>query len=387
MSKTALASSSTATPATTEQATPNPLKRRRGVAGPSTESPLPVAASEVTRRKRARISKLDGDSAGRPPSALPDGGSAFHRPSDIDDAMPTSIPISRPADPPTTNAPLKTSEGFQLTTKPTLSQPLTSTATTTILEEAKAHLLRADPRLRPLIERHHCPVFSPSGLAEVVDPFRSLCTGIMGQQVSAAAATAIKKRFIMLFNPNDNDTSSSGPNPVPGSGTPPSPQQQTPTIDFPTPAQVAARTPQDLRAAGLSGRKAEYIHGLAQEFASGALTASQLLEATDEQLLPRLTAIRGLGRWSAEMFACFGLKRLDVLSTGDLGIQRGMAAYVKRDARILKGKGDAVGKGKWKYMSEADMLRYSAPFAPYRSLFMWYMWRIEDADIEALRGG
>jgi 3-methyladenine DNA glycosylase/8-oxoguanine DNA glycosylase len=86
-----------------------------------------------------------------------------------------------------------------------------------------------------------------------------------------------------------------------------------------------------------------------------------LVEASDEEVLEKLVAVRGLGRWSVEMFACFALKRMDIFSTGDLGVQRGMAAYQGRDVAKLKNKG-----GKWKYMSEADMVRIAEPFAPYR---------------------
>lgn len=63
------------------------------------------------------------------------------------------------------------------------------------------------------------------------------------------------------------------------------------------------------------------INGLAQKFDSGELTAEMLISASDEELIEKLVAVRGLGRWSVEMFACFGLKRMDVFSTGDLGIQ------------------------------------------------------------------
>jgi DNA-3-methyladenine glycosylase II len=76
-----------------------------------------------------------------------------------------------------------------------------------------------------------------------------------------------------------------------------------------------------LRTAGLSQRKAEYITGLAEKFASGEFTAEGLVGASDEALIEQLVAVRGLGRWSVEMFACFGLKRMDVFSTGDLGVQ------------------------------------------------------------------
>lgn len=90
---------------------------------------------------------------------------------------------------------------------------------------------------------------------------------------------------------------------------------------FPTPEEIVRVDIPTLRTAGLSQRKAEYIQGLAEKFASGELSARKLLEASDEDLLDKLTAVRGLGRWSVEMFACFTLKRTDVFSTGDLGVQ------------------------------------------------------------------
>lgn len=86
-----------------------------------------------------------------------------------------------------------------------------------------------------------------------------------------------------------------------------------------------------------------------------------LASASDEEVMEKLVAVRGLGRWSVEMFACFALKRLDVFSAGDLGVQRGMASYVGRDVAKLKNKG-----GKWKYMSEAEMVEISDRFRPYR---------------------
>ncbi|KAI7649287.1 hypothetical protein KC319_g11258, partial [Hortaea werneckii] len=131
--------------------------------------------------------------------------------------------------------------------------------------------------------------------------------------------------------------------------------------------------------AGFSQRKAEYIQGLAQKFDAGELTVRMLMNGSDEEVMEKLVAVRGLGVWSVEMFMCFGLKRMDVFSTGDLGVQRGMAAYKGRDVGKLKAKG-----GKWKYMSEKEMLETAEPFRPWRSLFMWYMWRIEDVDVDAM---
>lgn len=226
-------------------------------------------------------------------------------------------------------------------------------------------MTKIEPRLAPLIAAHHCRIFSPEGLAEKIDPFESLVSGILSQQVSGAAAKAIKARFIALFDPTVSADATT----------------TTDTKKFPTPSQVAAVTLEKLRTAGLSQRKAEYIQGLAQKFSSGELTASWLAEAPYEEVLEKLIAVRGLGRWSVEMFACFGLKRMDVFSTGDLGIQRGMAAFAGRDVSKLKSKG---GGNKWKYMSEQDMLDMAAPFSPYRSVFMWYMWRVEETDISTL---
>ena len=122
--------------------------------------------------------------------------------------------------------------------------------------------------------------------------------------MSGAAARSIKKKFILLFDNNvdadsDEDLSSC----------------------FPTPSQVAACDLATLRTAGLSGRKAEYIQGLAQKFASGELSTKMLINASDEEVLEKLIAVRGLGKWSVEMFSCFGLKRMDIFSTGDLGVQ------------------------------------------------------------------
>lgn len=279
---------------------------------------------------------------------------------DIDDASP---PPERRVEAGHANANLVTPGGTQVQPafsnfeEASPSKPATNGATTgSLLETACNHLTTVDPTLKPLIEKHYCRVFSPQGLSEEIDPFRSLSSGIMAQQVSGAAEKSIKNKFIGLFPPESCPTG------------------------FPPPSLVAQQTIPKLREAGLSQRKAEYIQGLAFQFASGDLTASFLLDASDEEVMKKLVAVRGLGAWSVEMFMCFALKRMDVFSTGDLGIQRGMAAYVGRDVKKLKAKGG----GKWKYMSEKDMIENAEKFRPYRSLFMWYMWRIEDVDTAAI---
>ncbi|KAI9848154.1 MAG: 3-methyladenine DNA glycosylase [Sclerophora amabilis] len=291
---------------------------------------------------------------------------------DIDDTTPPP-PVDRLAEPHRTNAPLISPETSRLVAYSTAvadsspsktGLPRPTTTTGNLLEEGCAHLIKQDPTLKPLIDKYHCRIFSPEGLAEEIDPFRSLVSGIIAQQVSGAAAKSIKNKFVALFNEaglGDGD--------------------ELPDSTFPDPTQVAACDLTTLRSAGLSQRKAEYIQGLAAKFKNGELSTDMLVQASDEEVLERLTAVRGLGRWSVEMFACFGLKRMDVFSTGDLGVQRGMAAYMGKNVASLKVKGG----GKWKYMSEKDMLEHSAKFAPYRSLFMWYMWRVENVDVEAMQ--
>ena len=216
----------------------------------------------------------------------------------------------RPADPHRTNAPLVTPMGSRLVSahgaadqSPSRNgRALQNTTTAHILQDACAHIVSVEPRLKPLIEKHPCQGFSPDALAEECNPFISLCSSIMAQQVSGAAASSIKKKFIALFSD-------------------PGPQSQDASKAFPTPQQVVACSVPLLRQAGLSERKAEYIWGLAEKFASGELGAAMLMKASDDEVMERLTAVRGLGRWSVEMFACFGLKRLDIFSTGDLGVQ------------------------------------------------------------------
>lgn len=216
--------------------------------------------------------------------------------------------FDRPAEPNRTNAPLLTPRGSRLVpydqeTADASPSKRPTTTTSHILDEACAHLIKMEPMLQPLIEKHYCRVFCPEGLAEECDPFRSLCSSIMAQQVSGAAASSIKRKFVGLFNrPLDEE-------------------EVEEAKMFPTPAQVAACNVAFLRQAGLSERKAEYIQGLAEKFSTGELSATMLINASDEEVLEKLTAVRGLGKWSVEMFACFGLKRMDIISTGDLGVQ------------------------------------------------------------------
>ncbi|KAM0198248.1 hypothetical protein ACHAPA_009110 [Fusarium lateritium] len=315
-------------------------------------------APSTPPRKRAQ-GKPATPAAPPPMTPTPAAAGAFAEPISST-KKPRSAAVTRLANPRLTNATLLSPESSRLITSRDIETvspskaPQVKTTTENLLKEACDHLIKVDARMKPLVENHHCRVFSPEGLAEKIDPFENLSSGIISQQVSGAAAKSIKAKFLTLF-------------------------EEQPGVRFPHPSQVAAKSIEELRTAGLSQRKAEYIKGLAEKFASGELSAQMLHDASDEEVMEKLIAVRGLGKWSVEMFACFGLKRMDVFSLGDLGVQRGMAAFVGRDIAKLKSKG-----GKFKYMSEQDMTELSNKFSPYRSLFMWYMWRVEETDISTM---
>lgn len=218
--------------------------------------------------------------------------------------------LDRPVDPHRTNAILQTPRGTSVTVYPPrvedasplktgIPRPLATTGT--LLEQATAHLIAVEPRLKSVVEQYPCPLFSPTGLAEQVDPFNSLVSSIIGQQVSGAAAKSIRNKFLSLFN-------------ILGS-------VGVAHSKFPLPEEVSKCDIPTLRTAGLSQRKAEYVQGLAEKFASGELSVRMLARASDEELFEKLVAVRGLGKWSVEMFAVFALKRTDVFATGDLGVQ------------------------------------------------------------------
>ncbi|CAK7222691.1 3-methyladenine DNA glycosylase [Sporothrix curviconia] len=382
-------------------------------ASPAPEAPKAASVVTVTSRKRkvaansetetapeaistTAIAPVDSQDAAAPePPSTPQPKKARRRPFKIEDhpmvpATPTRntkaapddeepAPLATPktprprqsavnrlANPDMTNAPLISPETSRIVSAlplDGLATPAAKLTTTTrnILDEACAHLIKVDPRIKPIIDAKPCHVFSAESLAEKIDPFESLASGIISQQVSGASARAVKLRFIELFEMKKGQT-------------------------FPHPSQVAAKSIESLRPAGLSQRKAEYIHGLAEKFVSGELSARMLAEAPYDTLVERLVAVRGLGLWSVEMFALFALKRMDVFSVGDLGVQRGMAAFAGRDIAKLKRAGVTATKknAKWKYMTDTEMEAMAEPFKPYRSVFMWYMWQVESVDVSTM---
>jgi DNA-3-methyladenine glycosylase II len=135
-----------------------------------------------------------------------------------------------------------------------------------------------------------------------------------------------------------------------------------------TPEAILAAAPEELRAAGLSGNKAASVCDLAAKVLDGTvvLDPSGLSREGDEEVIERLTTVRGIGRWTAEMFLMFQLRRLDVWPTGDLGVRKGFGvawAIPMPSAKELEPLGD--------------------PFRPYRSVVAWYCWRAAEGPGQA----
>lgn len=159
--------------------------------------------------------------------------------------------------------------------------------------------------------------------------YGALLRAIVGQQLSTKAARTIYLRVVELFD-----------------GTTPSPQQL-----------LAARE-EDLRAAGLSGRKTEYVRDLASHVLSGELELDRLDELGDEEVIEEIVAVRGLGRWTAEMFLLFHLERPDVLSGGDLGIRKAIQ----------------IEYGLEEMPPPKQVIEIGEPWRPHRSLASLYLW-------------
>jgi DNA-3-methyladenine glycosylase II len=192
---------------------------------------------------------------------------------------------------------------------------------------ARRLLLRRDPVLAVVIRK-----WGPCGLAAAQrsDHFSALVRAIAGQQLSTKAAATIHARLIAL---------------MPGG--------------IATPEGLAALTDEQLRAAGMSRQKAASLRDLSAKVLSGALNLDALSTMTDEEVITNLVQVRGIGRWSAEMFLMFRLHRPDVLPVGDLGI-------VNAIRRVY---------GLRKPPAPARILKLGEAWRPYRSVACWYLWR------------
>jgi DNA-3-methyladenine glycosylase II len=197
----------------------------------------------------------------------------------------------------------------------------------------RAALARRDPVIAALMKRIG-PIDLPKRLARrseerPADAYGALLRSIVGQQLSTKAARTIYLRVLDLFG-----------------GTTPSPEE------------LLAVSVEDLRGAGLSGRKAEYVRDLAQHVLDGELELDRIIELDDEQAIEEISAVRGLGRWTAEMFLMFHLERPDVLSGGDLGIRK--AIQIEYGLEMMP--------------TPQQVLEIGAKWSPYRSLASLYLW-------------
>lgn len=181
-------------------------------------------------------------------------------------------------------------------------------------------VLEADDTLRPLITEHGRLSLEPAE-----DDFRRLITSIIRQQVSNASAEAIQDRVFSTF-----------------------------TI---TPAGIATADPADLRDAGLSRQKAEYVQNVARAFQHDGYGREHFNTLSDDDVIDELTSIRGIGTWTAKMYLMFCLARQDVFPVEDLGIRRGMQGLYNND------------------LTRTDMTQIADAWRPYRSYASLYVWR------------
>ena len=195
---------------------------------------------------------------------------------------------------------------------------------------AREALAAADPVMAGLIERlGERSVIQRRRGAPKPDAYGALLRTVVGQQISTAAARTIYGRVLDIFG-----------------GRTPSPRQLLETSE------------DDLRAAGLSRPKVGYIRDLAAHVESGELEIDRLDELSDEEVIEEIVAVRGFGRWSAEMFLIFHLERPDVISGGDLGIRRAIQ----------------IGLGMAEMPTPAEVAEIGERWSPYRSLASIYLW-------------
>jgi DNA-3-methyladenine glycosylase II len=192
--------------------------------------------------------------------------------------------------------------------------------------EATRALAARDPVLAKLTTR-----FQGLEVGSRGDAFSTLARAIVGQQISVKAAQSVWARLVA-------------------------------EIDAVTPENVVGTDLAQLRSCGLSGQKSGYLIDLAQRFSSGALDPTHWNALDDEALIVELTQVKGIGRWTAEMFLIFFMARPDVLPLDDIGLQRAMSLHYNGGRPLSKLK----------------MRRIAKPWAPWRSVATWYLWRSLD---------
>jgi DNA-3-methyladenine glycosylase II len=193
-------------------------------------------------------------------------------------------------------------------------------------DRAKRALARRDIVMKAIIRSRPSVYLVRRG-----EPFLTLARAICGQQISVKAAQSVWDRVVACCGAV-------------------------------TPEGVLAKKRTELRACGLSDRKTEYIADLAQHFADGSIHVHRWPAMSDEEIIAELVQVRGIGRWTAEMFLIFNLLRPDVFPLDDLGLQKGI--------RVTYFKGRKVSLGRMRKLGES--------WRPWRSVATWYLWRSLD---------
>jgi DNA-3-methyladenine glycosylase II len=197
-------------------------------------------------------------------------------------------------------------------------------------DDACKHLVKRDRVMRKLI-----PSLGDDRLESRGDAFTTLARSIVGQQISVKAAQAVWERFVAL---------TAGPS------------------HRLAPGAVLALDAPHIRAAGLSARKVEYLCDLAEHFQSGAVQPAKWHQMDDEAIIEELVGIRGIGRWTAEMFLIFHLLRPNVMPLDDIGLIKGIS--------VNYFSGEPVSRAEAREVGDA--------WAPFRSVATWYIWRSID---------
>ena len=204
-------------------------------------------------------------------------------------------------------------------------------STDDVMKQAAEHLSKHDKVLAPVIARVGLCTIEPHG-----NYYQELVDAIISQQLSVKAATTIERRFCELFG----------------------------SSDFPPPEQILTKDVDELRTAGLSRGKANYIRDLAQHVVDGKIKFDHLDTMSNEEITTELTAVKGIGTWTAHMFLIFCMARLDVLAVGDLGIRNGIMK--------LYGLDHVPSPEEITHLSEKNH------WHPYESVACWYIWQSLD---------
>jgi DNA-3-methyladenine glycosylase II len=199
-----------------------------------------------------------------------------------------------------------------------------------VMQRAADHLTANDPVLALVIERAGLCAIRPRK-----DYYQKVVESIIGQQLSVKAAASIRRRFIELFGGK-----------------------------FPSPDQILVAEHSDLRGVGLSNAKVTYVKDLAQHVIDGRLEFEKFNDMSNDEIIAELTAVKGVGEWTAHMFLMFAMVRLNILPTGDLGIRTGMR--------------DLYGLATLPSPEQMHEIARKNNWHPYESIASWYIWHAKD---------